>query len=255
MSPDERRQAIIEATRPLLVAGGGQFTIKEVAEAAGIAEGTIFRVFDSKQDIIHAVVADVLDTESLRHKIAALPDEPDFTTHLAALISLLTADTDVTHAAFTAARLANCEASPGLAPPASTPIPAVDGTSATADVPAQTQTETPTRTSASTPTQASTGNPETVHNPSTGRHHQECPPPPGHGHGEMSGFQQRTIEVRAAIIASLEPWRSQLRLSIEQCAFLIQSAAFSALHFVFDDTLLSDPALLADTLAHGIYKD
>lgn len=225
MSPDERRQAIIEATRPLLVAGGGQFTIKEVAEAAGIAEGTIFRVFDSKQDIIHAVVADVLDTESLRHKIAALPDEPDFTTHLAALISLLTADTDVTHAAFTAARLANCEASQGLAPPASTPGP------------------------------ASMGNPETAHNPSTGRHHQECPPPPSHGHGEMSGFQQRTIEVRAAIIASLEPWRSQLRLSIEQCAFLIQSAAFSALHFVFDDTLLSDPALLADTLAHGIYKD
>ena len=77
MSPDERRQAIIAATRPLLVARGGQFTIKEVAEAAGIAEGTIFRVFASKQDLMHAVVADILDTASLCRRIEALPDVPD----------------------------------------------------------------------------------------------------------------------------------------------------------------------------------
>ena len=66
MSPDERRQAIIAATRPLLVARGGQFTIKEVAEAAGIAEGTIFRVFASKQDLMHAVSP----TSSTPHRCA-----------------------------------------------------------------------------------------------------------------------------------------------------------------------------------------
>lgn len=209
MSPDERRQAIIEATRPLLVSGGGQFTIKEVAEAAGIAEGTIFRVFASKQEIINAVVADVLDTGSLCRRIAALPDQPDFTIHLAALIAILTEDVDATHAAFTAARLGGCD--PVVPPP---------------------------------PHQKSSARPDG---------HGGMPHPEHHRRGK-NGFQERNSKVREAIIASLQPWASRLRLPVEQAAFLIQSTAFSALHFVFDDRFLSDPALLADTLTYGIYS-
>ena len=197
MSPDERRQAIIAATRPLLVARGGQFTIKEVAEAAGIAEGTIFRVFASKQDLMHAVVADILDTASLCRRIEALPDVPDFTAHLTALITILSAYVDATHAAIAALRLASCEESDSSA--------------------------------------------RLAH----GGHHQ----------GGKTNFHKRITQVRDAIIASITPWEAQLRLSPEQAAFLIQSTAFSALHFVLEDHPLSDPALLASTLTHGIYKD
>ena len=56
MPPDARRQTIIDAARPLLIASGAQFTTRQVAEAAGVAEGTIFRVFDSKQDLLAAVI-------------------------------------------------------------------------------------------------------------------------------------------------------------------------------------------------------
>ncbi len=203
MSRDERRQDIIEAIRPLLVSGGGQFTIKEVASAAGIAEGTIFRVFASKQELMHAVVADVFDSTSLCRRIASLPAQPDLAEHLRSLIALLTEDAETTHAALTAARLASCE-SP---------------------------------------------------RPGELRHDHRMKPPPSHSAGEMNSFRQRAREVRHAILVSLEPWQDALTVSTEQAAFIIQSTAFSALHFVFEDAFSSDPTLLADSLAHGIIKD
>mgnify|MGYP002138799000 CR=1 FL=1 len=57
MPPEQRRAAIIEATIPLLQEQGTGLTTKQVAEAAGVAEGTIFRVFDSLQDLIEAMLA------------------------------------------------------------------------------------------------------------------------------------------------------------------------------------------------------
>jgi len=52
MPPEQRRAAIMEATLPLLEQHGPALTTRQVAEAAGVAEGTIFRVFDSLQDLI-----------------------------------------------------------------------------------------------------------------------------------------------------------------------------------------------------------
>ena len=58
LPPDERRRAIVAATRPLLIEHGAGFTTAQVARAASIAEGTIFRVFASKQELLDAVIAD-----------------------------------------------------------------------------------------------------------------------------------------------------------------------------------------------------
>jgi AcrR family transcriptional regulator len=61
LPPEQRRAAIIAAAIPLVCDHGFTVTTREIAEAAGIAEGTIFRVFPDKDAVINAVVTAVLD--------------------------------------------------------------------------------------------------------------------------------------------------------------------------------------------------
>ena len=69
LPPDERRAHIVAAARPLLLAHGTSATTRQIADAAGIAEGTIFRVFDDKDALIDAVIEEVTDVTSV---VAAL---------------------------------------------------------------------------------------------------------------------------------------------------------------------------------------
>jgi AcrR family transcriptional regulator len=81
MSPDDRRRAIIDAVRPLLIEHGDRLTTRLIAEAAGVAEGTIFRVFPDKDALLHAVAADTLNPSDAReHLQAALADAFDLPT-------------------------------------------------------------------------------------------------------------------------------------------------------------------------------
>src|SRR5215213_7268241 len=61
LPPAERRRAIVEATIPLLVEQGESVTTRQIADAAGIAEGTIFRVFPDKDALLAAAVDAGLD--------------------------------------------------------------------------------------------------------------------------------------------------------------------------------------------------
>ncbi len=56
LSPDDRRTTLIEATLPLLYHHGRSVTTRLIAEAAGVAEGTIFRVFATKDELIDATL-------------------------------------------------------------------------------------------------------------------------------------------------------------------------------------------------------
>jgi AcrR family transcriptional regulator len=78
LAPEERRKAIIDTVVPLLAQDGPNITTKQIAEAAGIAEGTIFRVFPDKRALFLAAAAEAINPQGGREAMAAaiapLPD-------------------------------------------------------------------------------------------------------------------------------------------------------------------------------------
>ncbi len=72
----ERRAVIVEATLPLLLTHGSGVTSRQIAEAAGVAEGTIFRVFTDKDELLDAVADLVFDPAPTQAALEAIDLEP-----------------------------------------------------------------------------------------------------------------------------------------------------------------------------------
>ena len=77
MSADDRRRALVDVTLPLLLEHGRTVTTRQIAEAAGVAEGTIFRVFESKDDLVQATLDRAFDIEPFLEDLRRIdPDQP-----------------------------------------------------------------------------------------------------------------------------------------------------------------------------------
>jgi AcrR family transcriptional regulator len=72
MAPAARRAAILAATVPLVRRHGAGVTTRQIAEAAGVAEGTIFRVFPDKESLVRAAIGEAYDPESALRELAAI---------------------------------------------------------------------------------------------------------------------------------------------------------------------------------------
>lgn len=77
MTPDQRRSSILDAVLPLVLESGPQLSTREIAAASGVAEGTIFRVFDSKSDLINAAICRALTPTNLLTELGSLTDAAD----------------------------------------------------------------------------------------------------------------------------------------------------------------------------------
>src|SRR3954447_12950008 len=89
LPPEERRAAIVAAALPLILERGVNVTTRELAEAAQIAEGTIFRVFPDKEALIAAVVDAALDTSHTETAIAGIDPALPFEQQLEVAVELM----------------------------------------------------------------------------------------------------------------------------------------------------------------------
>ncbi len=75
MSPTARRQELVDAAaRVFAERGVGQAVVSDIVSAAGVAQGTFYLYFDSKTDVVNAVVEQM--SERIVGAVALLADEP-----------------------------------------------------------------------------------------------------------------------------------------------------------------------------------
>ena len=89
LPPDDRRELILGAIIPLLKERGRDVTSRELAEAAGIAEGTLFRAFGDKESIITAAVEKMLDPQPFRDALHTIRRDQSLEDKLVEIIELL----------------------------------------------------------------------------------------------------------------------------------------------------------------------
>lgn len=90
MSPEDRREAIVQAALPLVIKDGANVTTSQIAAAAEIAEGTVFRVFKDKQELLASCIAEALKSDDEIERIMAISPDLDLVDRLTESINSVT---------------------------------------------------------------------------------------------------------------------------------------------------------------------
>jgi AcrR family transcriptional regulator len=89
MAPEDRRAALIAATVPLLREHGIDVSTRQIARAAGVAEGTIFGVFPDKQTLIVTALVHALDPQPTLDALATIDPNASLRDRLSAAADLI----------------------------------------------------------------------------------------------------------------------------------------------------------------------
>jgi AcrR family transcriptional regulator len=77
MSTEQRRAMIVAAALPLVAEHGAAVTTSQIARAAGIGEGTVFRAFGDKDELLDACLAEAMNPGHVLRELASISlDEP-----------------------------------------------------------------------------------------------------------------------------------------------------------------------------------
>jgi AcrR family transcriptional regulator len=89
LPPEERRAAIIDAVLPLLIEHGAALTSRQIACAAGVSEGTIFNVFDDKDELLAAALDTAIDQAPFERAISDIEPSATFEQRLVLATELI----------------------------------------------------------------------------------------------------------------------------------------------------------------------
>jgi len=89
MPAKQRRAAIAAATLPLILEHGAQVTTRQIADAANVAEGTIFRVFPDKDAVLRAAVELALDPAATERALSEVDHSLPFEQQLGSAVAIM----------------------------------------------------------------------------------------------------------------------------------------------------------------------
>src|SRR4051812_40846140 len=118
LPPDERRASLIAATLPLVREHGASVSTRQIAEAAGVAEGTIFRVFASKEELLRSCAEQTFDVDAVLAELDTVDRSLPLPERLTASVAIMLRHTEDVFAVLIALRQLN-------PPPARLPKPGV----------------------------------------------------------------------------------------------------------------------------------
>lgn len=104
LPPDERRAEILAAAVPLVRQHGLAVSTRQIAEAAGVAEGTLFRVFRDKRALLQAAVDLALDPEPGIRRLGQIDRTAPLEERLTEALELLTEGMESTGQLFASLR-------------------------------------------------------------------------------------------------------------------------------------------------------